>query len=78
MNTITIKDPQSNDEIQVEISVEEHDHQPAWRVKFQDGNTSVIGLDQHRIWQQFDGNQLDSRLVNNIGQAIEAQGDYSS
>jgi hypothetical protein len=78
MNTISIKDPQSNDEIRIEISAEEHNHQPAWRVKFKDGKSNVVGLDQHRIWRQLDGNQLDSGLVNSIGQAIDAQSDYSS
>ena len=78
METINIKDPHSNQDIHLKVNAEEHNQQQAWRIKFEDGKNLLIGLDQHGIWQQLDGNELDSGFVNNIGRAIEAQQNYSS
>ena len=73
MKNIKIQDPQSKQDIDVEMSAEEHNQQQAWRIRFSDGTTALIGLDQHRIWTQFDGDEHDSQLINNIGKAIESQ-----
>lgn len=73
MQNITVKDPETNKDIDVEISAEEYNHQQAWRVKFNDGNSALLGLDQHRIWKQFDGNEIGSQLISEIGKAIDVQ-----
>ena len=78
METIRLKDPQSNADIELQINPEEYNHQQAWRINFQDGQNTLLGLDQHRIWKQFDGVSLDSALVSNIGRAIEERQNYSS
>lgn len=78
MENIKLTDPQSNKEIEVEISPEEHNHQQAWRIKFRDGKNVLIGLDQHGIWQQIEGEQIDSGLMTSIGQAIEDRQQRSS
>jgi LEA14-like dessication related protein len=78
MENIKITDPHSNKEIEVEISPEENNHQQAWRIKLQNGENVLIGLDQHRIWLQIEGKQMDSGLVTNIGQAIENRQQSSS
>lgn len=73
MSTLIIIDAHSNEQISVEVNVEEHDRHQAWRIRFHDGRNALIGIDQHGIWQQFGGDVLDSRLILNIGQAIEKQ-----
>jgi hypothetical protein len=73
MKNIKFQDPQTSEDMEVELSSEEYNHQQAWRVKFKDGKSTLIGLDQHRIWKQFEGNELDSSLISNIGKAIESQ-----
>ena len=78
METIKLKDPQSNADMEVQISAEEYNHQQAWRVNFQDGKSTLLGVDQHRIWKQFEGSTLDSAFVTNIGRAIEEKQNYSS
>lgn len=78
METIKLKDPHSSADIEAQISAEEYDHQQAWRISFQDGKTTLLGLDQHRIWKQFDGDTMDSALISNIGRAIEEKQNYSS
>ena len=78
METIRLKDPHSNDDMELRINAEEHDHQQAWRVNFQDGKSTLLGIDQHRIWKQFEGDTLDSALISNIGRAIEEKQNYSS
>ena len=78
METIRLKDPFSNDDMELMIAAEEYDQQQAWRITFQDGKSSLLGLDQHRIWKQFDGTTLDSALISNIGSAIEEKQNYTS
>ena len=73
MTNLILTDPQSNQQIVTEICTEEYERQQAWRIKFPDGRSALVGIGQHGIWQQFDGNNLDSRLIINIGQAIEKQ-----
>jgi hypothetical protein len=73
MKNITLQDPRTKENIKVEMNAEEVNQQQGWRITFQDGNSAVLGLDQHRIWKQFDGNDLDSELINIIGKAIESQ-----
>lgn len=73
-----MKDPLSNADMELQIAAEEYNQQQAWRVSFQDGKTTLLGLDQHRIWKQFDGSPLGSALTNSIGRAIEEKQNYSS
>lgn len=63
--------PHTEEEIELEISAMQHDRQPAWDVTFKDGRKAIIGLNQHRIWEQIDGDDLDSGLITKIGEAIE-------
>lgn len=72
MEKITLTAPHTNEEIELEISAVQHDTQPAWAIRFKDGTNAVLGLTQHRIWDQLDGNDLDSGLVTKIGEAIES------
>jgi hypothetical protein len=71
METIKLTVPHTNEEISLEISARQHDRQPAWSITFNDGRNALIGLNQHRIWEQLDGNDLDSGLITKIGEAIE-------
>lgn len=74
MSTLLITDPQSNQQVSAEIHMEErHDRQQSWRIRFQDGRNVLVGLDQHGIWQQLEGDDLDPKLVLHIGQAIDKQ-----
>ena len=74
MSTLLITDPQSNQQLSAEIHMEErHDRQQCWRIRFQDGRNVLVGLDQHGIWQQMEGDHLDPKLVLNLGQAIDKQ-----
>jgi hypothetical protein len=73
MKNIALQDPRTNQKIEVEISAEEFEHQQAWRVRFADGKSALIGLNQHRIWQELDGNDLDAELIRTVGNAIESQ-----
>lgn len=78
METIRIKDPSAGNDLELQIAAEEYNLQQAWRVSFQDGKTTLLGVDQHRIWKQFDGDSIDSALISNIGRAIEEKQNYSS
>jgi hypothetical protein len=71
METIKLTTPHTKEEIELEISATQHDLQPAWSITFKDGRNALIGLNQHRIWEQLDGNDLDSGLITRIGEAIE-------
>ena len=71
METITLVHPHTNETIHTKISAEQHDGQPVWRITFSDGRSAVIGLNQHGIWEQVDGNDLDFALITKIGDAIE-------
>jgi hypothetical protein len=73
MENIKLTDPISNKEIEIEISPVGHNHQQAWRIIFKDGESALVGLNQHGIWEQLDGSKLDSGLMMNIGKAIENQ-----
>jgi hypothetical protein len=73
MKNIVLQDPNTNENITVEISAEEFNQQQAWRIRFEDGRSTLVGLNQHRIWQQFDGSEIDAVLIGNIGKAIESQ-----
>ncbi|NEU07209.1 hypothetical protein GZH53_02690 [Flavihumibacter sp. R14] len=71
METITLVHPHTNESIQTEINAEQHEGQPVWRLTFTDGRSALIGLNQHGIWDQIDGNDLDFGLITKIGDAIE-------
>lgn len=73
MKNIVLQDPVTKKNINVEMNAEEYNQQQGWRITFEDGKSSLLGLDQHRIWQQLDGNDLNSELINSIGKAIESQ-----
>ena len=72
MEKIKLTAPHTTEEIELEISATQHNMQPAWAVTFKDGRSALLGLNQHRIWDQLDGNDLDSGLVTKIGEAIES------
>jgi len=78
METIRLKDPLSHEDMVLQIAAEEYNQQQAWRVSFQNGKTTLLGLDQHRIWKQFDGTPLGSALTSSIGRAIEEKQNYST
>jgi len=71
MQNIKFTDPDTGKETSIEISPEEFDHQQAWRIKLKDGRSALLGIDQHGIWKQFDGDELGSTLVKEIGKVIE-------
>lgn len=72
METITLVHPHTNERIQTEVNAEQHEGQQVWRIKFSDGKSAIIGVNQHGIWEQIDGNDLDFGLINKIGDAIES------
>jgi hypothetical protein len=73
MEKISLTVPHTNEKIELEIYAKQHSsRQPAWNITFKDGRNALIGLNQHRIWEQLDGNDLDSGLITKIGEAIES------
>lgn len=73
MEIFKITDPETNKERVLQVSPVQLDEQQGWRVHFEEGKESTLVIDQHGIWKQVEGNDLNPNLVSVIGKAIDAQ-----
>lgn len=73
MEIFKITDPETNEEKTLQVAPVQLDEQQGWTVQFEDGKESTLVIDQHGIWKQVNGDDLNAALVSEIGRAIDAQ-----
>ncbi|WP_423148332.1 hypothetical protein [Rubrolithibacter danxiaensis] len=79
MQIVKITIPYSGEMKEVQIQPEIFEGKKAYRVVFDDGDEEIIGLDEaDDSWEQLNGENMDTDLVNEIGKAIEDTGSAPS
>lgn len=71
MQLLKINDPETEKELKIEAAPVKLEDQQGWTLRFEEGRETTIITDQHGIWKQVDGSDLNPTLISAIGEAIE-------
>ncbi|HEY1009072.1 MAG TPA: hypothetical protein VGE26_05560 [Sphingobacteriaceae bacterium] len=73
MQIIKVNDPATDKEIKIEASPVRIEEQQGWSIRFEEGKEATIMTDQHGIWKEVGGTDLNPAIISVIGRAIETQ-----